>query len=237
MQSENMEQIVNVEILDIIELPEIIIIFDVETTGLLPKKNSETENPYITQISYIKYNTKTNEIIETFDSYVKIPDHIVISELITEITGITKEMCNAGLPIHQVLLSFYFACKNAECVIAHNISFDKEMIRIEFIRNIATIITLMPDYLENPIFNNKNQYCTMKNSIDFCNIIRENVRGKKYKKFPKLIELYQILFSGKNVENLHNSYIDTLVCLRCYLKLRHNINVDDSMFEGWLLIK
>ena len=220
-----------------IELPEIIVIFDVETTGLLPKKNSQNEKPYITQLSYIKYNTKTNEILETFDSYVKIPDQVIVSEEITKITGITKEMCNAGLPIQQVLLAFYFACTNAECVIAHNIDFDKEMIRIEFMRNIAIIIALVPEYMENPIFSDKNIYCTMRNSIDLCNIIRETAKGNKYKKFPKLIELYHTLFPGKDVENLHNSYIDTLVCLRCYLKLRHNIDVADDMFEYWLAYK
>jgi DNA polymerase III epsilon subunit-like protein len=214
-------------------LPEIILIFDVETTGLIPKPNAQGEIPYITQLSYIKYNTKKNEIIEIFDTYVKIPENIEITELITNITGITRKMCDDGLPIEAVLHTFYLACKNAECIIAHNLDFDKEMIKIEFNRNIAVMLRIISDYMTCPIFHDKEKYCTMRNSIDLCNIIRETPKGKKFKKFPKLIELYQVLFPGKNVDNLHNSYIDTLVCLRCYLKLRHDINIEDEMFENW----
>jgi DNA polymerase III epsilon subunit-like protein len=236
---ESLVDIVNVEIE--VVLPEIVLIFDVETTGLIPKQNASSstpvENPYITQLSYIKYNTKKNEIIETFDAYVKIPENIVISELITSLTGINREMCDAGMPIQEVLSSFYNACKHAECIIAHNLEFDREMIKIEFNRNIAAIISIIPDYMERAIFQEKNKYCTMRNSIDLCNIIRETPKGRKYKKFPKLIELYQVLFSGKSVDNLHNSFVDTLVCLRCYLKLRHNIDICDVMFESWLVSK
>lgn len=220
---------------DAIELPEIVIIFDVETTGLIPKKSTDAVMPYITQLSYIKYNTKTCEIIEVFDSYVKIPDEVIVSELITQITGITKEMCNTGISIQTAMSAFYFACKTAECVVAHNLDFDKEIIKIEFNRNIASMIAIIPDYMLNPIFGNKNKYCTMRNSIDFCNIIRETAKGRKFKKFPKLIELYQTLFPGKDVDNLHNSYIDTLVCLRCYLKLRHGCDITDNVFEDWLV--
>jgi DNA polymerase III epsilon subunit-like protein len=228
--------IINIAEVEVI-LPEVVLVFDVETTGLIPKQNSQGENPYITQLSYIKYNTKKNEIIETFDTYVKIPENVVITELITNLTGINQEMCDAGIPIEEVLTAFYIACNDAECIIAHNLDFDKEMMKIEYNRNIASVINIIPDYMMHPIFQDKHLYCTMRNSIDLCNIIRETPKGKKYKKFPKLIELYQVLFSGKNVDNLHNSFVDTLVCLRCYLKLRHNIDVCDIMFEGWLVPK
>jgi DNA polymerase III epsilon subunit-like protein len=168
---------------------------------------------------------------------VKIPENVVITESITNLTGINKEMCAAGTPIEEVLTAFYIACNDADCIIAHNLDFDKEMMKIEYNRNIASVINIIPDYMMHPIFQDKQLYCTMRNSIDLCNIIRETPKGKKYKKFPKLIELYQVLFSGKNVDNLHNSFVDTLVCLRCYLKLRHNIEVCDIMFEGWLVAK
>ena len=41
------------------------------------------------------------------------------------------------------------------------------------------------------------------------------------KKWPKLCELYGKLFDGATVDGLHNSMIDVLACLRCYLKMRH----------------
>jgi hypothetical protein len=40
------------------------------------------------------------------------------------------------------------------------------------------------------------------------------------KKFPRLNELYSKLFDDALPENLHNSIIDVLVCLRCFLKVR-----------------
>jgi hypothetical protein len=51
---------------------------------------------------------------------------------------------------------------------------------------------------------------------------------KKYKKWPKLSQLYFALF-GENPDGLHNSMMDVLVCLRCYLKMRHG-------FDGGLLV-
>jgi DNA polymerase III alpha subunit (gram-positive type) len=76
MQAEiaNVANIAEVEVI----LPEVVLVFDVETTGLISKKNESDQIPYITQLSYMKYNTKKNEIIETFDTYVKIPENVVL---------------------------------------------------------------------------------------------------------------------------------------------------------------
>lgn len=58
----------------------------------------------------------------------------------------------------------------------------------------------------------------MKNTIDLCKIIRKNYKGEPYYKYPRLCELHQFLF-GKLPTNLHNAYIDILICLRCFYKL------------------
>ena len=50
---------------------------------------------------------------------------------------------------------------------------------------------------------------------------------------PKLVELYQELFRGTPA-NLHNSLVDTLVCMRCYLKMRHGIDIDEGDFAKML---
>jgi hypothetical protein len=44
-------------------------------------------------------------------------------------------------------------------------------------------------------------------------------------KNPKLSELYEFLFD-ETPQDLHNSLIDTLVCLKCYLRVRHSVLVD-----------
>ena len=79
---------------------------------------------------------------------------------------------------------------------------------------------------------NKN-YCTMMNGRQLCNIKAISKDGKEYIKWPKLIELYKKLFNSE-VENLHNSLIDTLVCLRCYLKMKENTEIEDSIFKRLL---
>ena len=46
--------------------------------------------------------------------------------------------------------------------------------------------------------------------------------GKPRKKWPKLNELYEHLFPGQKVDGFHNSMIDVLACLRCFVKMKYN---------------
>jgi hypothetical protein len=71
------------------------------------------------------------------------------------------------------------------------------------------------DYIQK----SKNYYCTMQESVDLCAIQIVNRKGESFKKFPKLIELHEKLFS-MSPKNLHNSLNDVLVCLRCFYKLK-----------------
>ena len=77
-------------------------------------------------------------------------------------------------------------------------------------------------------FNNKGikkiEYCTMKNSTDICKIEKISQGGEKYFKFPTLSELYLNLFQ-EIPKNTHNSFVDVLLCLRCYLKINNDIDV------------
>jgi hypothetical protein len=73
------------------------------------------------------------------------------------------------------------------------------------------------------ITNVKSIYCTMKESVDLCSIERENRRGK-YFKYPTLTELHNKLF-GVIPKNLHNSLNDVLISLRCFLKLKYDVDI------------
>ena len=71
------------------------LVYDVETTGLLPRNKIKldlSKCPYIIQLSFVVYDIKENEIVCEYDSYIK-NENIVIPELISNITGITKEKC------------------------------------------------------------------------------------------------------------------------------------------------
>jgi DNA polymerase-3 subunit alpha len=217
----------------------IVLIFDVETTGLLPKNN--TDSPvYITQLSFAMYDAKKNRLIKTYNAYINIPEEVPISNKITELTGIDrKKLSSEGIDIIDVLETFYDAYCRADIIVAHNLDFDSKVMEIEANRNydrltnkeLAPYIVWMFDSIYKKL-TNLVMKCTMKMSKELCNIQRVNSRGP-YIKFPTLCELYEKLFHTKP-ENLHNSMIDVLACLRCYLKLDHNIDMSDCDFSYYI---
>ncbi len=212
-----------------------VLIFDVETTGLLPKliNPSEVENyPHIIQLSYILYDKEENKIEESFNEYIIIGRKIKIPTIVTKLTGIRKEDCLKGVSIMTGIKKFYNAYKKASFIVAHNLDFDSKMIYIETIRNKEMILSLDNELLKlSNIMNiekEKAKYCTMKNGRGICNILKLSNDGKEYYlKWPKLIELYEKLF-GESIENLHDSLVDTVACLRCYLKMSENIELSNE---------
>lgn len=270
-----------------------ILVFDVETTGLLPKVSNVSKTtkvnvpsdlsskvpsdlpskvpsdlssdlsskvPYIIQFSFIMYNLQTRTIERKHDFYINPP--IDIPEIITEITGITKETCvKKGVPIMLALDCFYECYTMCNTVIAHNMAFDSAMVKIELDRN-REEIDRVAHYCLN-IFDETfeksrgiDRFCTMRYGTNICNIMvsrslkdsslpldvpltiqsinaAEIVPTKepaKYKKWPTLLEFHQHLFDTIP-DNLHNSIVDVLVCLRCYLKSFKRITIEDAEFE------
>jgi DNA polymerase-3 subunit alpha len=216
-----------------------VLIFDVETTGLLPKTKDDPQ-VYITQLSFALYDTKNNRLIKTYNAFINIPEHVVISEKITQITGIDREKLNKdGIDIVEALEVFFDAYSRADVIVAHNLEFDSKIMEIEAARNyerftnreIAPFIVWMFDSIYNKLYDIQMK-CSMKMSIDLCNIQKKNSFGT-YKKYPTLCELYETLFHTKP-ENLHNSMMDVIVCLRCYLKMDYNIDISESDFSSFI---
>jgi DNA polymerase III epsilon subunit-like protein len=207
-----------------------VLVFDTETTGL-PKTKLMTKEvlplwPYIVQFSYLIYDTSENAIVKIRDSIVKIPPTIEISKECTGIHGITNDHCSSqGIPLNELLHDFSFDFQKVDLVVAHNLSFDLNMVKVELMRIIQSFqgsitrerslfITLLKMLQES-----NKYYCTMKESIDLCNIKAISKKGnKEFVKFPKLVELHEKLFYS-TPKNLHNSLNDVLVCLRCYYGL------------------
>ena len=194
-------------------------------------------------VHVIVFNILEFTIERTFNAYINIKDELLITEKITDLTGITREKCKTeGIPIADALYEFYHEYMLADYVIAHNISFDKRMILFEIERNHLLLQERGADLILNifnPIFckvRGIENYCTMHSSIHICNIMIENKTDKNkkpYKKFPKLAELYFTLFHYKP-ENLHNALVDTLVCLRCFLKIKMDKEIHEKKYEFML---
>lgn len=181
------------------------IILDTETTGL-PDFHSPYKNtpewykayPDIVQISWIIYDMDNDKVIDMKDYYInidyKMPENVI------KIHGITDEILKKkGKPLEYMLPSLVTALKSCDVIVGHNIDFDINMIRSNMIR-----------YNNIDIFGviDIDTYCTKKESKKYLNV----------KKYPKLVELHERLFQ-QNPKNLHNSFNDVLVTLRCYYKI------------------
>ena len=203
-----------------------ILVFDTETTGL-PEKNVSIYDvskwPHIIQLSYIFYDI-SNNISVIKDDYINIREDIEINPMSFEKHGISREILNEkGINIRTALLDFNRYLETADLVVGHNISFDKRMIFVESMRN--RIDQQFTQFVNgNKVC--KPEYCTMKNTVDFCGLHYQTRAGKEMKKNPKLQELYEKIFPNTNVpENLHNSIVDVAVTIRCYMKYSHNIDI------------
>jgi hypothetical protein len=62
----------------------------------------------------------------------------------------------------------------------------------------------------------------MKNYTNICKI-QKSTLSTQYK-YPKLSELYKTIFL-MTPEELHNSYNDILICLRCYYYIEYHIDL------------
>ena len=262
-----------------------IIVFDTETTGLMPKHRPGTPfppmeaYPHILQLSWIVYNVSTNQIEETVDEYVKIPRTVEISEDSIRVHGITREISEEkGKPIVPLLSRLFVAYMKCDCIVAHNLQFDGELVRKEMWRNREELKNKIatPDRVNMMcgIFTKKfnsayhiDMFCTMMNTIQFCGIefaskvvtavasatpapvtnvatnapvtadvttnapINSIPPTNSRKKFPRLNELYSKLFDTAPPNDLHNSIIDVIVCLRCFLKVRGAKEMTEDEFQ------
>ena len=193
-----------------------ILVFDCETTGLpIDYKGSiyNSDNwPFIVQLSFILFDCEKLKVLTKKDLIIKV-DNIPPSS--TTIHGITQEYSNEhGILIKDALDEFNKLAKKANRLVAHNLQFDKKMIIVESIRNKQASV-----FLEK-----RNEYCTMKTSVQLCKIERQFKDGTKYFKYPTLTELHMHLFN-KEPTGQHNALYDILICLRCYFYKEYKIDL------------
>lgn len=206
-----------------------VLVFDTETTGL-PKRNEKGGSPsiydskswpHIIQLSYILYDTESNKILINHDHVIRLDDDVEISEKSIEMHGISRQISKRkGIEIEEALELFHICMMNSDMIIAHNIAFDRQMILVECIRNKRS----GPFKFKSP----EQFFCTMKSTVDLCKIEAISKKnGEKYYKFPTLTELHYHLF-GSNPQNTHNSLVDILICLRCFVFLIRDVDIREK---------
>lgn len=186
-----------------------VLVFDTETTGLPVGRNPSIYHvhlwPHIIQLSYIVYDTETNELITLEDDYINIDNNVIIDPESQKIHNISRDMTDKGIPIQEALNKFNRFSDKSDLLVAHNVSFDKRMLMVDGIRNKIRM-------------NIHDTFCTMKNSIELCKIEKIGKNGAPYFKFPTLSELHYELFK-KIPKNTHNALIDILICMRCFIQI------------------
>lgn len=183
--------------------------FDVETTGINRRKDN------LVQLAWILADPN-GKIIQEADHIIE-PDGFTIPNRAAELHGITTAHAQAiGIKLDEALDEFSSAAKAAKNIIAHNISFDHDVLETEFGRC----------GMNFPLLG-KTQICTMRLSVNWCRLPKLN--GMKGFKRPRLDELYYKLF-GESFENAHDALSDTRACMRCYYKLveLHVISVPEA---------
>lgn len=106
-----------------------ICILDTETTGL-PSKGNDFSKVNMTELAYIIVDIDFNIIKE---KNFLIKGDYEIPEIITQLTGITKELTDKfGIPLSKAAHEFYRDLKFCEFIVAHNLRFDYGMIKKEF---------------------------------------------------------------------------------------------------------
>lgn len=97
------------------------VVLDIETMGL----DRNDKNQKIIEISALKY--KDGKELEKFTTFVQ-PDG-KLEDKITEITGITQEMAESGIPQKEALEKLAEFAGEDSTIVAHNTTFDLPYIR------------------------------------------------------------------------------------------------------------
>jgi DNA polymerase-3 subunit epsilon len=169
------------------------LIFDTETTELISNHSVKLDKqPEV--IEYVSFLTDlaTGERKREFETLIKPKNSITAK--ITEITHIDNEMVALAPPFADRAQAIKADIESAPIVIAHNASFDAEMINIEFER-----LNIAPPKWPRLI-------CSVEATI--------HLKGYRL----KLAQLYELLF-GETFRDAHRARVDTTALERICVEL------------------
>lgn len=188
------------------------IVLDIETTGLAPQgavyKINFMDYPYIVSLAF-KINDEETKYFIINQEGREIPSEAIA------IHGITNEMCQESQHFLGSILEMMISeAIGADISIGHNIYYDISTIKANVLRMIEEGKATQSFYDTIEILLHKDRRIdTMKQTTKFCNL-----PGPRGAKWPKLTELYFILFNENF--NAHNSKDDVDATYRCYLRLK-----------------
>lgn len=185
-----------------------ILIFDTETTGLPTNWKApytDTTNwPRVVQLAYHLYDTDGG-LISQKNTIIR-PEGYSIPPQASKVHGITtKRAQTEGKDLTETLKDFTEQLQKTDLLVAHNLSFDLNILACELYRKelphtLATVEKL----------------CTMKASTPYLKLPQR--WGRYGYKWPNLTELHTYLFN-EEFSGAHDASADVLACARCFFEL------------------
>lgn len=187
--------------------------FDTETSGFISKKMpmNDWDNAWTVQLAAIL--SDSGRVYQEINLMIKAGDR-TMHPMAIETHGITPETSNVGGISEADALSVFAKLLAFEPLkICHNVNFDFTHIEAMFARN----VDVLSDETRSKYYLDLDSCCTMKTTIDYCKLPYPS--GKKGFKFPKLEELYEILFNTE-MEDAHDALADVRGTRKCYYELK-----------------
>jgi DNA polymerase III epsilon subunit-like protein len=178
---------------------------DTETTGFFKKDVARTHEsqPHLVQVGLSWLDN--HEFPRAEFNFVVKPDGWEIPTGASDVHGITTDIaCLWGCISEKAAVNLFAKLLGrADFLIAHNLAFDLEIMRIAAARYEVDLPT---DF---------SCVCTMELTTDLCKLPG---RYGKYK-WPKLIEAHQFLFNT-GFDSAHDAMADVRACRAIHLELR-----------------
>ena len=210
-----------------------LLLLDTETNGLPTNRYAPpscTEAfPAVLQLSWSLFTVvkggKGLRLEESKDRSIALPPGVPYDAGAGAIHGITEEAARQGSSALEVFTELAAVLQRVDCVVAHNLSFDRPVIRA------AAWAVGLRDLWPPP--QKVQEFCTMRSTRDLCCLGGGSVEGVY--KLPSLNELYNFLYghtydvSGSGVK-MHTSRADTHCLSRCVegLLRRGHLTVSES---------
>lgn len=195
-----------------------ILFYDTETTGLPDFKapSDAPQQPHIVQLAAILIDPVTRIERAIVDLIVK-PDDWTIPVEIAAIHGITDEIAAAAGVDERLAADLFLDLRERATVeVAHNIGFDRRIMRIAILRHLG----MTREEIETG--EKVVEFCTMRNSAALVNLpptAKMLAAGFTKPKPPRLSECVKHFF-GEELDGAHNALVDVRACARVYFHLQ-----------------
>jgi len=169
---------------------------DTETTALIdsPLKPEERQ-PYVTEFCGILVDLSSGAVLEEYSTLVKPLRFDAITDKIVKITRITRDMLSSAPLFVKVADKIKEMIESAEMVAAHNLSFDRRVIDVEFKR--------INKFVNWP----RRLVCTVEQTV--------HIKGYRL----DLSSLHAALL-GIDFADAHRADVDTKALVRCLVEMK-----------------